>query len=115
MKFPGQVYCHLLSAHLCITFNTIVRRHAITTTVRIPQRLEQALARYCSETRRSKSEVIIELLENRFAAESPSKTPYELACAAGFVGVLSLDENTAENSGNAVRTAIVHKHGHLSG
>ena len=38
----------------------------MTTTVRIPPRLEQALARYCVETRRSKSEVIIELLEKRF-------------------------------------------------
>ena len=83
----------------------------MTTTVRIPLRLEQALARYCVETRRSKSEVIIELLENRFTAESPSKTPYELACDAGFVGALSLEENAAENSRNAVRTAIARKHG----
>ena len=83
----------------------------MTTTVRIPPRLEQALARYCVETRRSKSEVIIELLENRFTAESPAKTPYELACETGFVGALELDENAAENSRNAVRAAIARKHG----
>jgi predicted DNA-binding protein len=46
----------------------------MTTTVRIPPRLEQALARYCVETRRSKSEVIIELLEKRFVAEAPPRT-----------------------------------------
>jgi hypothetical protein len=83
----------------------------MTTTVRIPPRLEQALARYCLETRRSKSEVIIELLENRFTAESPVKTPYELACDAGFIGALALDENAAEYSRNAVRAAIARKHG----
>ncbi|UCV29777.1 hypothetical protein [Ferribacterium limneticum] len=83
----------------------------MTTTVRIPRRLEQALARYCVETRRSKSEVIIELLEKRFTAEAPLKTPYELACEAGFVGVLALDEDSAENSRNTVRAAIAKKHG----
>ena len=83
----------------------------MTTTVRIPPRLEQALARYCVETRRCKSEVIIELLEKRFVAEAPPRTPYELACETGFVGALELDENAAENSRNAVRAAIARKHG----
>ena len=83
----------------------------MTTTVRIPQRLEQALACYCVETRRSKSEVIIELFESRFTAESSVKTPYELACETGFIGALSLDENAAENSRNTVRVAIASKHG----
>lgn len=87
----------------------------MTTTVRIPQRLEQALARYCVESKRSKSEVIIELLENRFTAETSAKTPYELACEAGFVGTLSLDENAAENSSAAVRAAIARKHGQPAG
>ena len=63
----------------------------MTTTVRVPQRLEQALARYCVETRRSKSEVIIELLEQRFAAAQPEKTAYEIACETGFIGSLSGD------------------------
>ena len=83
----------------------------MTTTVRIPPRLEQALARYCVETRRSKSEVIIELLEKRFVAEAPPRTPYKLACETGFVGALELDENAAENSRHAVRAAIARKHG----
>lgn len=82
----------------------------MTTTVRIPQRLEQALARYCVETRRSKSEVIIELLEERFSAAAPEKTSYELACDAGFIGALSLDETAAEKSRDAVRAAIARKH-----
>lgn len=83
----------------------------MTTTVRIPPRLEQALARYCVETRRSKSEVIIELLEKHFVTEAPPRTPYDIACETGFVGALELDENTAENSRSAVRAAIARKHG----
>lgn len=83
----------------------------MTTTVRLPPRLEQTLARYCVETRRSKSEVIIELLEQRFAAETPAKTPYELACEAGFLGATDLGENAAEESRTAVRAAIARKHG----
>lgn len=78
----------------------------MTNTVRIPQRFKQALARYCIETQRSKSEVIIELLQNHFTVEVPVKTPYELACETGFLGSLSLDENAAENSQHTVRTAI---------
>lgn len=86
----------------------------MTTTVRIPPRIEQALARYCVENHRSKSEVIIELLENYFTTEAPVKTPYELACETGFVGSLDLGENAAENSRNAVRAKIAHKHSHHS-
>jgi hypothetical protein len=87
----------------------------MTTTVRIPQRLEQTLARYCVESKRSKSEVIIELLEKRFTTETSEKTPYELACETGFIGTLALDENAAENSGTAVRAAIARKHGQPAG
>ncbi len=83
----------------------------MTTTVRIPPRLEQALARYCLENRRSKSEVIIELLETHLTAEAPVKTPYELACDAGFIGSIELEENAAENSRNGVRAAVSRKHG----
>ena len=83
----------------------------MTTTVRIPQRIEQALARYCVETRRSKSEVIIELLEHHFNARPAVKTPYELALESGFVGSLSLDKDAAKNSRHSVRTAIARKHG----
>jgi predicted DNA-binding protein len=58
----------------------------MATTVRLPLRVEQALLSYCVETRKTKSEVIIELLERRFAEPSQGKTPYELAVEAGFIG-----------------------------
>lgn len=82
----------------------------MTTTVRIPQRLEQALARYCVETRRSKSEVIIELLEQRFATSEPEKTPYDLACETGFIGAFSGDLATQGEAKARVRDAIARKH-----
>lgn len=83
----------------------------MTTTVRIPQRLEQALARYCVETRRSKSEVIIELLEQRFAAGQPEKTPYELACETGFIGALTAGCADEGDTKARVKAAIAKKHG----
>ncbi|HLO62817.1 MAG TPA: hypothetical protein VK165_07595 [Azonexus sp.] len=83
----------------------------MTTTVRIPLRLEQALARYCVETRRSKSEVIIELLEQRFAAAQPEKTAYEIACETGFIGSLTAAEDLASHAKSRVKDAIARKHG----
>jgi DNA recombination-dependent growth factor C len=83
----------------------------MTTTVRIPLRLEQALAQYCTETRRSKSEVIIELLEQRFAAKQPEKTAYEIACETGFIGSLTAAEDMAGNAKHSIRDAIARKHG----
>lgn len=83
----------------------------MTTTVRIPLRLEQALARYCVETRRSKSEVIIELLEQRFAATQPEKTAYEIACETGFIGSLNSADDLASNAKARVKDAIARKHG----
>jgi hypothetical protein len=85
----------------------------MTTTVRIPPRLEQTLAQYCVETRRSKSEVIIELLEQRFAAAEPTRTPYELACEAGFIGAFDGPPAEAAKAGikAGVRAAIARKHG----
>jgi hypothetical protein len=58
----------------------------MSTTVRLPPRVEQALASYCVEARKTKSEVIIDLLEQRFAQPVEGKTPYELAVEAGFIG-----------------------------
>lgn len=84
----------------------------MTTTVRIPLRLEQALERYCVETRRSKSEVIIELLEQRFTATQPEKTAYEIACETGFIGSLSTADDLASNAKSRVKAAIARKHGH---
>lgn len=83
----------------------------MTTTVRIPLRLEQALARYCVETRRSKSEVIIELLEQRFAAAQPEKTAYEIACETGFIGSLSAADDLASNAKSRAGDAVARKHG----
>jgi DNA recombination-dependent growth factor C len=83
----------------------------MTTTVRIPLRLEQALAQYCTENRRSKSEVIIELLEQRFSAAQPEKTAYEIACETGFIGSLTAAEDLTSNAKARVRDAIARKHG----
>jgi hypothetical protein len=83
----------------------------MTTTVRIPLRLEQALAQYCTETRRSKSEVIIELLEQRFAAKQPEKTAYEIACETGFIGSLTAANDLASNAKTGAKEAIARKHG----
>ncbi|MDD3482700.1 hypothetical protein [Azovibrio restrictus] len=89
----------------------------MTTTVRIPLRLEQALARYCVETRRSKSEVIIELLQQRFSDEPGEKTPYELACETGFIGSVDgdADADAAQNSKSRVKAIIANKHGRQAG
>ncbi|MDR1889814.1 MAG: hypothetical protein LBQ81_10615 [Zoogloeaceae bacterium] len=85
----------------------------MTTTVRLPLRVEEALAAYCVSTRRSKSEVIIESLERFFSEEKAGKaaqTPYELAVSAGFIGALELDENAASESRTRVRAKIAQKH-----
>ena len=83
----------------------------MTTTVRIPDRLEQMLAQYCAETRRSKSEVIIELLEQRFSAETTEKSPYELACEAGFIGSFVSEKTGSAGTKERVKAAIRQKHG----
>ena len=86
----------------------------MTTTVRLPDRLEQTLAQYCVETRRSKSEVIIELLEQRFATESAVKAPYEVAFESGFIGSFVAEKPSVTGSTNAkarVKSAIALKHG----
>ena len=68
----------------------------MTTTVRLPLRVEEALAAYCISTRRTKSEVIVELLEQRLMGTPSERTPYELACEAGFIGCIDNgnDRNT---------------------
>ncbi len=85
----------------------------MTTTVRLPLRVEQALATYCVEARRTKSEVIVELLEQRFMGTETERTPYELAQEAGFIGCVS-----GKGAGKGVGTtkqrvvaAIRKKHG----
>ncbi|MDP2431140.1 MAG: CopG family transcriptional regulator [Pseudomonadota bacterium] len=81
----------------------------MTTSVRLPNRVEQALAAYCVETQRSKSEVIIELLEQRFSLAESEATPFERAEAAGFIGCVEGGE-TAGSYKERARAAMVAKH-----
>ncbi|MCK9389026.1 MAG: hypothetical protein M0Q22_11650 [Sulfuritalea sp.] len=90
----------------------------MTTTVRLPLRVEQALATYCVEARRTKSEVIVELLEQRFMGTQTERTPYELAQEAGFIGCLSgksagksVAKAQAGSTKERVVAAIRKKHG----
>lgn len=84
----------------------------MTTTVRLPLRVEQALATYCVEAKRTKSEVIVELLEQRFMGTQTERTPYELAQDVGFIGCVS-GKGKAPASGTKARVvaAIRQKHG----
>lgn len=92
----------------------------MTTTVRLPLRVEQALATYCVEAKRTKSEVIVELLEQRFMGTETERTPYELAQEAGFIGCIagkSAGMSAGKSAGKAGSTkqrvvaAIREKHG----
>lgn len=84
----------------------------MTTTVRLPPRVEQALASYCVETRRTKSEVIVELLEQRFMGTDTERTPYELAQEAGFIGCVAGGGKASRASAkDRVQAAIARKHG----
>jgi hypothetical protein len=88
----------------------------MTTTVRLPLRVEQALATYCVEARRTKSEVIVELLEQRFMGTQAERTPYELAQEAGFIGcVASRGKSSATGTKKRVAAAICAKHGKKPG
>lgn len=83
----------------------------MSTTVRLPLRVEEALARYCVERKCSKSEVIIGLLEAHLAAAESEKNPYELACEAGFIGaVRDADPQLSSQTRSSVRAAIANKH-----
>ena len=90
----------------------------MTTTVRLPLRVEQALATYCVEARRTKSEVIVELLEQRFIGTQTERTPYELAQEAGFIGCVggnsagkTTSKAKAGSTKERVAAAIRKKHG----
>ena len=82
----------------------------MATTVRLPLRVEQALATYCVETKRTKSEVIVELLEQRFTGTDTERTPYELAQEAGFIGCVASKPGTG-SAKERVAAAIRKKHG----
>lgn len=81
----------------------------MTTTVRLPLRVEEALAEYCVSARRTKSEVIVELLEQRFMGTATERTPYELAREAGFIGCVDggakvTEQPTKVRVAEAIRT-----------
>ena len=82
----------------------------MTTTVRLPDRIEQALATYCVANKRTKSEVIVELLEQRLLGTQQDAAPYELASAAHFIGCVEEAGDTAANAKKRVRQAIGKKH-----
>jgi predicted DNA-binding protein len=83
----------------------------MTTTVRLPHRVEQALATYCVETRRTKSEVIVELLEQRLlGAAAAESSPFQLAEAAGFIACVEGGGDRAANAKKLVRRRIRAKH-----
>jgi hypothetical protein len=82
----------------------------MATTVRLPTRVEQALASYCLETKRTKSEVIIELLEQRFTGTGTDASPYEVAQAAGFIGCIDGTANGAASVKKLVKAKIRGKH-----
>lgn len=82
----------------------------MATTVRLPHRIEQALASHCARTRRTKSEVIVELLERHLLEGNVDAMPYEHAAAAGFVGCVDGDPGAAENAKQLVRDALRAKH-----
>jgi hypothetical protein len=83
----------------------------MTTTVRLPLRVEEALAEYCVSARRTKSAVIVELLEQRFMGTTPERTPYDLACEVGFIGCIEGDEVPLKPTKQRVAAAIRAKHG----
>ena len=83
----------------------------MTTTVRLPLRVEQALASYCVETRRTKSEVIVELLEQRLmGVAATDASPFDLAETAGFIGCVDGGGNVAANAKKLIRQKIRAKH-----
>ncbi len=82
----------------------------MTTTVRLPPRVEQALAEYCVAHRKTKSAVILDSLEKHLAvATEQNKTPYELAMEVGFIGCFEGSGETG-NYKERVKRAIRAKH-----
>lgn len=84
----------------------------MTTTVRLPLRVEQTLAEYCVEHRKTKSEVIVEALDKLLCAAAPQKkkTPYEIAVEVGFIGCASEGLQRSGDIKAQVKAAIRAKH-----
>jgi hypothetical protein len=83
----------------------------MTTTVRLPLRVEQTLAEYCIAHRKTKSSVIVEALDRLLHADAPprKKTPYEIAVEVGFIGCFEGSGETG-NYKERVKAAIRAKH-----
>jgi hypothetical protein len=83
----------------------------MTTTVRLPLRVEQTLAEYCVEHRKTKSEVIVEALDTMLCANASQKkkTSYEIAVEVGFIGCFEGNGETG-NYKERVKAAIRAKH-----
>lgn len=84
----------------------------MTTTVRLPLRVEQTLAEYCVAHRKTKSEVIVEALSKLLSDDPPQqkKTPYELAMEVGFIGCATEGLNRGADIKAQVKAAILAKH-----
>ncbi len=82
----------------------------MTTSVRLPDRVEQLLSAYCVETQRSKSEVIVELLEQHLSTVNVEASPYQRALEAGFIGCMETTEANSSDIKSRVRAAILAKH-----
>ena len=86
----------------------------MTTTVRLPLRVEQALATYCVENRCTKSEVIVGLLEARLMGLPADTAPFDLAETAGFIGCVDGGgggvNTVAANAKKLIRQKIRAKH-----
>ena len=84
----------------------------MTTTVRLPLRVEQTLAEYCVKHRKTKSEVIVEALDKLLADAVPArkKTPYEIAVEVGFIGCASEGLGRGSDIKAQVKAAIRAKH-----
>lgn len=74
----------------------------MTLTVRLPQRVEEELARYCVSRRLTKSEVVKEALERLLARAAEAPTPYELG-AKGFGSDTTAGREVARNTKRLLR------------
>lgn len=80
-------------------------------TVRLDPELERELEGYCHETRRTKTDVVTDLLRDFLADRLPRKTPYQLAEEVGLIGSFEGGPpDLAENAKHYAKQAIRAKH-----
>lgn len=82
----------------------------MTMTVRLPLRVEEALATYCVENRCTKSEVIVGLLEQQLMGAPKDHSPFDLAETAGFIGCIEGLRHGAANAKKLIRQKLRAKH-----